>query len=113
MLQEEKLSKGKNCRISVVISKSAENTAKEKIPQSLAALRDFRGGDYWTRTSDLLRVKMRRVRKERAIPSSPPLLTQNDLLSAPLVPLSAACSSSSLGHGLGQETGQFYKRFIC
>ena len=57
MLQEEKLSKGKNCRISVVISKSAENTAKEKIPQSLAALRDFRGGDYWTRTSDLLRVK--------------------------------------------------------
>ena len=59
MLQEEKLSKGKNCRISVVISKSAENTAKEKIPQSLAALRDFRGGDYWTRTSDLLRVKIR------------------------------------------------------
>jgi hypothetical protein len=30
---------------------------KGKIPQSLAALRDFRGGDCWTRTSDLLRVK--------------------------------------------------------
>ncbi len=30
---------------------------KRKIPQSLAALRDFHGGDCWTRTSDLLRVK--------------------------------------------------------
>ena len=30
---------------------------KGKTPQSLAALRDFRGGDCWTRTSDLLRVK--------------------------------------------------------
>ena len=60
------------------------------------------GGDYWTRTSDLLRVKMRRGRKERAILSFPPLLAQNDLLSAPLVPLSTTCPNSSLGHGLGQ-----------
>ena len=60
------------------------------------------GGDYWTRTSDLLRVKIRRVRKERAIPSFPHLLAQNHLLSAPLFPLPAACSDSSLGHGLGQ-----------
>ena len=60
------------------------------------------GGDYWTRTSDLLRVKIRRGRKERAIPSFPPLLAQNHLLSAPLVPLPTACSDSSLGQGLGQ-----------
>ena len=30
------------------------------------------------------------------------LLAQNDLLSAPLVPLSTTCPNSSLGHGLGQ-----------
>jgi hypothetical protein len=30
--------------------------AKKENPQSLAALRIFGGGDYWTRTSDLLRV---------------------------------------------------------
>ena len=65
------------------------------------------GGDYWTRTSDLLRVKMRRGRKERAILSFPPLLAQNHLLSAPLVPLFPACSSSSLGHGLGQADRMF------
>ena len=46
--------------------------------------------------------KIRRVRKERAIPSFPHLLAQNHLLSAPLFPLPAACSDSSLGHGLGQ-----------
>ena len=52
--------------------------------------------------SNLQRVKMRRGRKERAILSFPPLLAQNDLLSAPLVPLSTTCPNSSLGHGLGQ-----------
>ena len=60
------------------------------------------GGDYWTRTSNLLRAKMRQVRKERAIPSFPHLLAQNHLLSAPLFPLPTACSDSSLGQGLGQ-----------
>ena len=30
---------------------------KKKNPQSLAALRVFFGGDCWTRTSDLLRIK--------------------------------------------------------
>jgi len=50
----------------------------------------------------LLRVKMRQGRKERAIPSFPPLLTQNQLLSAPLVPLFPDCSDPSLGQRLGQ-----------
>ena len=54
------------------------------------------------RTSDFLRVKMSQGREERAIPSFPPLLAQNDLLSAPLSPLFPACSDSSLGQGLGQ-----------
>ena len=53
------------------------------------------------RTSDFLRVKMSQGREERAIPSFPPLLAQSDLLSAPLFPLSTACSDSSLCHGLG------------
>ena len=59
------------------------------------------GGDYWTRTIDFLRVKMSQGREERVIPPFPPLLAQNDLLSAPLFPLSTACSDSSLGHSLG------------
>ena len=59
------------------------------------------GGDYWTRTIDFLRVKMSHGREERVIPSFPPLLVQNDLLSAPLSPLFPACSDSSLGHSLG------------
>ena len=50
-------SEKENCRISVVLSEIHQFHAKGKIPQSLAALRDFHGGDYWTRTSDLLRVK--------------------------------------------------------
>ena len=53
-------SEKENCRISVVLSEIHQFHAKGKIPQSLAALRDFHGGDYWTRTSDLLRVKIRR-----------------------------------------------------
>ena len=65
------------------------------------------GGDYWTRTSNLLRAKMRQVRKERAIPSFPHLLAQNHLLSAPLFPLFPACSDSSLGHGLGQSMSEW------
>ena len=36
------------------------NKRKRKNPQNLAVLRIFLGGDYWTRTSDLLRVKIRR-----------------------------------------------------
>ena len=52
-------SEKENCRISVVLSEIHQFHAKGKIPQSLAALRDFHGGDYWTRTSDLLRVKIR------------------------------------------------------
>ena len=75
---------------------------QRKVPDFLQN-QELVGGDYWTRTSDLLRVKMRRGRKERAIPSFPPLLAQNDLLSAPLSPLFPACSSSSLGQGLGQS----------
>ena len=63
-------------------------------------------GYGWTQTSDLLRVKMRRGRKERVIPSIPPLLAQNDLLSAPLFPLFPAWSNSSLGQGLGQSGNQ-------
>ena len=43
-----------------------------------------------------------KARKGRDIPSFPRLLAQKHLLSAPLVPLFPACSSSSLGHGLGQ-----------
>ena len=77
------------------------NQKRRKVPGFLRNQELF-GGDYWTRTSDLLRVKMRRGRKERAILSFPPLLAQNDLLSAPLVPLSTTCPNSSLGHGLGQ-----------
>ena len=75
-------------------AQTAKRTAK--------AVRFAVGGDCWTRTSDLLRVKMRRGQKERAVPSFPPLLAQNHLLSAPLFPLPTACSDSSLGHGLGQ-----------
>ena len=78
-----------------------QSQKKRKVPDFLQNQELF-GGDYWTRTSDLLRVKMRRGRKERAILSFPPLLAQNDLLSAPLVPLSTTCPNSSLGHGLGQ-----------
>ena len=37
-----------------------------------------------------------------AFETFPGLFGQNCLLSAPLVPLSAACSDPSLGHGLGQ-----------
>lgn len=62
----------------------------------------FYGGDYWTRASDLLRLKMRQGRKERAIPPFSPPLAQNDLLSATLFPLPAVCSDSSPGRGLGQ-----------
>ncbi|MDY5510987.1 BRO-N domain-containing protein [Dysosmobacter sp.] len=51
-------------------------------------------------------LKIRRGRKERAIPSFPPLLSQNYLLSAPLYPLFPACSDSRLGHGLGQSRNQ-------
>ena len=47
---------GKNGRISVVCSQKAQTAVKEKIHQSLAALRGLRGGDCRTRTSDLLRV---------------------------------------------------------
>ena len=74
---------------------------QRKVPD-FARNQELFGGDYWTRTSDLLRVKMRRVRKGQSIPSFPPLLAQNDLLSAPLVPLSTTCPNSGLGHGLGQ-----------
>ena len=75
--------------------------SKRKVPDFLRN-QELSGGDYWTRTSDLLRVKIRQGRRERAILSFPPLLTQNDLLSAPLFPLSTTCPNSSLGHGLGQ-----------
>ena len=37
-----------------------------------------------------------------AFETFPGLFAQNCLLSAPLFPLSTACSDSSLGHGLGQ-----------
>ena len=74
---------------------------QRKVPD-FARNQELFGGDYWTRTSDLLRVKMRRGRKERAILSFPSFLAQNDLLSAPLVPLSTTCPNSGLGHGLGQ-----------
>ena len=36
--------------------KNFQQKEKEN-PQNLAVLRIFLGGDYWTRTSDLLRVK--------------------------------------------------------
>ena len=85
---------------------------KEKVPDFLRN-QELSGGDYWTRTSDLLRVKMRQGRKERAIPSFPPLLAQNHLLSAPLFPLSPACSNSRLGHGLGQATRMNSKMVQC
>ena len=41
------------------------------------------GKDYWTRISELLRVKICQARKERAIPSFPHPLTQNHFLPAP------------------------------
>ena len=88
-------------RKSQVSEKIFRSIKQIKVPDFLQNQELF-GGDYWTRTSDLLRVKMRRGRKERAILSFPPLLAQNDLLSAPLVPLSTTCPNSSLGHGLGQ-----------
>ena len=94
--------------VSVLVRPDQHGDQYTKIKQKQRKVPDFLrnqelfGGDYWTRTSDLLRVKMRRGRKERAILSFPPLLAQNDLLSAPLVPLSPACPNSSLGHGLGQ-----------
>ena len=77
------------------LQKAKENRQNRKIPAAI-------GGDYWTRTSDLLRVKIRQGRKERVIPSFPPFSAQNHLLSAPLFPVPTACSISSLGHGLGQ-----------
>ena len=82
-----------------------QSQKQRKVPDFLRNQELF-GGDYWTRTSDLLRVKMRRGRKERVIPSIPPLLAQNDLLSAPLFPLFPAWSNSSLGQGLGQSGNQ-------
>ena len=85
---------------------------QRKVPDFLRNQELF-GGDYWTRTSDLLRVKIRQVRKERAIPSFPPLLAQNHLLSAPLFPLSPAYSNSRLGHGLGQATRMNSKMVQC
>ena len=77
------------------LQKAKENRQNRKIPAAI-------GGDYWTRTRDLLRVKIRQGRKERVIPSFPPFSAQNHLLSAPLFPVPTACSISSLGHGLGQ-----------
>ena len=82
--------------------KQTFRTKKQRKVPDFARNQELSGGDYWTRTSDLLRVKIRQVRKERAVPSFPHLLAQNDLLSAPLFPLPTACSDSSLGHGLGQ-----------
>ena len=46
---------------------------KRKIPD-FARNQEFFGGDYWTRTSDLLRVKMRRGRHSPAIGCFPVLL---------------------------------------
>ena len=92
-------------RKSQVSEKIFRSIKQIKVPDFLQNQELF-GGDYWTRTSDLLRVKIRQGRKERAIPSFPPLLAQNDLLSAPLFPLFPAWSNSSLGQGLGQSGNQ-------
>ena len=60
----------------------------------------------WLRRQDLkLRppgYELRPRLLSAAFETFPGLFGQNCLLSAPLVPLSAACSDPSLGHGLGQ-----------
>ena len=60
----------------------------------------------WLRRQDLkLRppgYELRPRLLSAAFETFPGLFGQNCLLSAPLVPLSAACSNPSLGHGLGQ-----------
>ena len=64
------------------------------------------GHSTWLRRQDLnLRppgYELRPRLLSAAFETFPGLFGQNCLLSAPLVPLSAACSDPSLGHGLGQ-----------
>ena len=60
-----------------------------------------RGGDCWTRTSDLLRVKIRWEAESVGIQRFPPLLHTFGSAGRPLCPPRTARSFPRLGHGLG------------
>ena len=65
---------------------------------------DLFGGDCWTRTSDLLRVKIRCAPESVAPQRFPALLRAFGSVGDPLCPPYAAQSFPRLGHGLGQVT---------
>jgi len=63
---------------------------------------DFFGGDCWTRTSDLLRVKIRCAPESVAEQRFPALLRAFGSVADPLYPPVSTCFFPRLGHGLGQ-----------
>ena len=76
-----------------------EEISAKKIPPQMRW--DF-GGDCWTRTSDLLRVKIR-CAPESVVPQRfPALLRAFGSVGHPLCPPDTARSFLHLGHGLGQ-----------
>ena len=60
------------------------------------------GGDCWTRTSDLLRVKIRCAPESVALQHFPALLRAFGSVGDPLCPPNTLQSFPRLGHGLGQ-----------
>ena len=60
------------------------------------------GGDCWTRTSDLLRVKIRCAPESVAPQRFPALLRAFGSVGDPLCPPVSTCFFPCLGHGLGQ-----------
>ena len=79
---------------------------KMKNPNSLLLGNKFGffifGGDCWTRTSDLLRVKIRCASESVAPQRFPALLHTFGSVGDPLCPPYVAQSFPRLGHGLGQ-----------
>ncbi len=79
---------------------------KMKNPNSLLLGNKFGfficGGDCWTRTRDLLRVKIRCAPESVAAQRFPALLRTFGSVGDPLCPPVSTCFFPCLGHGLGQ-----------
>ena len=73
----------------------------KKVPDFLRN-RELFGGDCWTRTSDLLRVKIRCAPESVAPQHFPALLRTFGSVGDPLCPPNTLQSFPRLGHGLGQ-----------